>query len=159
MAFTTSNLEELISMLRIQIGDTSETSPTYSDDLLHQILRNAVAALMRRWNDRYYLDNNGVVFRHPSETFQWSSPPVIQHKDRRAIVLQASITIKSGKKFTESDNVANWRDEEISYSNVEAARQRSSTLADDVAELENTLPAKKLARSSSERLYGWTTGY
>ena len=153
MAFKTSNLEELIAPLRVQIGDTDSTD--YTDEILHLILRNAIAALMRRWNDRYYVDNDGVVHRNPNETFDWSSPPVIEHRDRRPVVLQASIMIKSGKKFSESGDAVSWRDEEVAYSNIESARQRSSTLADDVAELNALLPEKKLARSVYGRLYGW----
>lgn len=154
MAFKASNLEELILILRFQIGDTDAT-PTYSDETLHIILRNAVSALMRRWSDRYFVDVEGVIHRNTSETFEWSSPPVIQHKDRRAIVLQASIVIKGGKKFSESGNVASWKDEEISYSNIEGAKQRSSTLTDDIAELESLLPSKRLARPRYGRQYGW----
>lgn len=155
MVFKTSNLEELILPLRVQIGDTDPV-PTYSDEFLHIVLRESVAALMRRWHDQYYVDNNGIVLRNPEAgTFAFSSPPVIQHKDRRPIVLQASIMIKSGVKFSESGNVASWRDEEISYSNIEAAKQRSSTLDDDVRELEVLLPGKKLARLLYGRLHGW----
>ena len=149
-----SNLEELITPLRIQIGDLT-SDPTYSDETLHEILRQSVAALMTRWNDRYYVTNEGVIERNTNEAFDWSSPPVIQHKDRRAIVLMASIMIKSGKKFAESGNIQNWRDEEISYSNVESARQLSSTAQEDRTELEAILPAgKRLARPLMDRLYG-----
>lgn len=156
MVFKTSNLEELILPLRVQIGDNDPT-PTYSDEFLHMVLREAVAALMRRWNDQYYVDNDGVVHRNPEAgTFAWSSPPVIQHKDRRPIVLQASMMIKGGTKFSTSGDVASWRDEEISYSNIESARQRSSTLEDDMRELELILPGKKLARPQVGRLYGQT---
>lgn len=154
MAYKTSNLEELIAPLRIQLGDLTAT-PTYSDETLHLVLRNAVEALMWRWYDKYYLTTEGVVARNPNITWEWSSPPVIQHKDRRPIVLQASIMIKTGAKFSESGNVASWRDDEISYSNIEAARQRSSTLDDDIKELEGLLPAKRLARPQSGRLGGW----
>lgn len=153
MVFKRSNLEELILPLRVQIGDTDLT-PTYSDEHLHMVLREAVASLMYRWSDKYYVDNEGVVNRNPDMTFDWSSPPVVQHKDRRAIVLQSSIMIKSGKKFSESGDAVSWRDEEISYSSIEAARQRSSTLDDDITELENLLPGKKLARPLYGRLYG-----
>jgi hypothetical protein len=64
--------------------------------------------------------------------------------------------VKGGKKFTESGNAISWRDDEISYSGIESARQRSSTLEDDKAELESLLPAKKLARAKMGRLYGWS---
>lgn len=155
MAFKTSNLEELIFSLRVQIGDTG-TTPTYSDEELHAFLREAVLALMSRWSDKYYLDSDGVVTRNPDVTFKWSSPPVIQQSDRRAIVLQSSIMIKGGKKFSESGNVQSWRDEEISYSNIEAARQLSSTVEEDRLELDSILPKpqKKLARPIMDRLYG-----
>lgn len=154
----TTNLEELILPLRVQIGDLGVT-PIYSDEHLHTVLRESVSALMRRWHDRYYVDNEGVVYRNTNITFDWSSPPVIQHKDRRPIVLQSSIMIKSGTKFSESGDVASWRDEEISYSNIESARQRSSTLNDDMSELEALLPGKKLARALYGRLYGQKQEY
>ena len=155
MAYVTSNLEELITPFRIQIGDTT-SDPTYSDEVLHEVLRQAISALMTRWNDRYFVDNEGVVNRNTTELFSWSSPPVIQHRDRRAIVLMASIMIKSGKKFSESGNAHSWRDEEISYSNIESARQLNSTLAEDKAELDSIVPpaSKKLARPLMDRLYG-----
>jgi len=155
MAFKASNLEELITPLRIQIGDTT-SDPTYSDEVLHEVLRQSVAALMTRWNDRYYVDNEGIVNRSPAETFTWSSPPVIQHKDRRAVVLQASIMIKSGKSFVNSGNVQSWRDEEITYSNTEGARQLESTLLRDISELDTLLPpaSKRLARPLMDRLFG-----
>jgi len=155
MVFKTSNLEELITPFRIQIGDTT-SDPTYSDEVLHEVLRQSVAALMVRWHDKYYVDNDGVVNRNSVETFEWSSPPVIQHKDRRPIVLQAAIMIKSGRKFAESGNIQSWRDEEISYSNTESARQLSSTLQEDRAELDSLLPpaTRKLARPLMDRLYG-----
>ncbi len=150
----TSNLEELIVPLRIQLGDIT-TPPTYTDDLLHVILREAVEALMYRWHDRYYVTVEGVVTRSTLVAFDFSSPPVIQGKDKRPIVLQASVMIKTGAKFTNSGSAVNWRDEEISYSNIESAKQRSSTLNDDIKELESLLPAKRLARPQSGRMPGW----
>jgi hypothetical protein len=160
MTFKTSNLEELILPLRIQIGDTGGT-PSYSDETLHEILRVAVNGLMRRWNSKYYVDNNGVVQRNTTITFEFSSPPVIQRADHRAIVLMASIMIKGGKKFTEVSQVVSWRDDEVSYSNIEGARQRSTSLEDDVTELNSILPLpmKKLARALYGDLPGWTQDF
>ena len=153
MAFKTSNLEELIAPLRIQIGDLA-TTPTYSDETLHMVLRNAVTALMRRWNDRYYVDVDGVVHRNSGIEFIWSSPPVIQSGDTRPIIVQASIMIKTGKKFSEAGNAVSWKDDEISYSNREAALQTSSSLKDDIDELNTLLPVK-LAGTKYGRLLGW----
>ena len=156
--FKSSNIEDLILPLRVQIGDT-DGIPTFSDEKLHIILLESVASLMNRWGDKYYITNDGVVRRNSNVDFEWSSPPEIQHKDRRPIVLQASILIKSGAKFSESGSVASWRDEEISYSNIESARQRSSTLEDDQRELESILPSRKLARPKYGRLFGWKENY
>lgn len=155
MSFKTSNLEELIGALRVQIGDI-DPSPAYSDEYLHRILGYAVNALMNRWSKKYYLDNDGVVHRNLSNIFDFSSPPVIQRQDERAIVLQSSIMIKSGTKFSDSGDAVSWRDDEIRFSNIEAARQKSSALADDIAELNAMLPTNKLARPVYGRSYGWT---
>jgi len=156
MTFTQSNLEEILIPLRVHIGDTTEPY-TYTDELLHNILRHAVNALMPRWSNRYYLDNDGVALRNTGTgvTFDFSSPPVIQRQDNRPIVLQAAIMIKSGSKFSSVSSAVSWRDEEISYSNIESAKQRSSALQDDVDELNMLLP-KKLARPAYGRLYGQT---
>lgn len=154
MTYKKSNLEELIDPLRIHLGDTGIT-PTYSDEFLHRTLRNSVNTLMSRWNSKYYIDNEGVAIRNTDNCyFSFSSPPVIQREDERPIVLQASIFIKSGKKFTESGNAVSWRDEEISYSAIEAGKQRSSSWQDDVNELNTILPVK-LARAKMGRLYGY----
>jgi len=158
MTFKRSNLEDLILPLRVQIGDT-DAIPTLSDEMLHVILLESVASLMSRWGDKYYITNDKVVKRNSNVTFDWSAPPEIQHKDRRPIVLQASILIKGGVKFSESSGAVSWRDEEISYSNIESARQRSSTLEDDIKELEAILPSKKLAKALYGRLFGWRENY
>ncbi len=157
MAFKVSNLEPLIGFLRVQIGDLTST-PTYTDETLHNILRYAVMALQPRWSDKYVVDVDGVVYRGPV-VFQFSSPPVIQTKDYRPIVLMASILIKTGNKNVNSGTTASWKDDEVSYSNIEAAKQRDSTLNDDIKELENLLPSKKLARPLYGRLYGWTADW
>lgn len=161
MSFKRSNLEELIGALRVQIGDYSAIA-TYSDETLHNVLRYAVNALMRRWGNKYYVDNSGIVNRNLDYvSFDCAEPPVIQRQDERAIVLQASIMIKSGAKFSTVSSVVSWRDEEFSYSNTEAARQRSSTLNDDIAELDSILPPpnKKLARAKMGRLEGFTADW
>lgn len=151
-----SNLEELITPLRIQIGDTVKASEVYEDDILHEILRHAVNALMPRWSNKYYIDNDGVATRNDLWTYKFSSPPEVQRSDHRVIVLQASIMIKSGTQFSSSGDAVSWRDEEFSYSNIESAKQKSSALKNDVDELEGLLPKKKLAQPVYGRLHGYT---
>jgi hypothetical protein len=160
MAFKKSNLEGLIDFLRVHIGDTTG-SPTYSDETLHNALRYGIMTLQPRWKSRYYLSADGVVTRSTSVRFEVAAPPVIQGKDVRAVILQASIIIKGGNKFSRSGSAVNWRDEEISFSNVESARQMSSTLTDDIQELEGLVPSKnkKLANALYGSLYGWANDW
>lgn len=148
----------LIAPLRRHLGDI--TSPyTYEDSVLSGYLLDAVKALGGRWDHKYYVTTIGgvsdlVVRTNEPDRFDFSEPPVIQYQDERPVILQASIIVKSSNKFSSSGSAVNWRDEEISYSNIESARQRSSALADDIAEL-NSLLVKKLARPKYGRLYGW----
>jgi hypothetical protein len=118
-----------------------------------------VKALGNRWHNKYRVAtvdsvDNLVIRSDNSYMFEFSEPPVIQYQDERAVVLQASILIKSGTKWSESGSAVSWRDEEISYSNLESARQRSSTLEDDISELDRLFPIK-LAKAKYGRLYGW----
>lgn len=149
----TDNLEELITPLRIQIGDTG--SSTYTDDWLHEVLRYSVNSLMPRWNNRYYVDNDNVVQRNDTYAFEFSSPPVIQRSDHRAIILQASIMIKGGYVYTNAGSAVSWRDDEISCDARQASALWSSSLKQDTDELNMLLP-KRLAAARYGRLYGYT---
>jgi hypothetical protein len=155
----TTTLAYLIPQLRRHISDF--TAPySFDDTLLSGLLFDAIKALGRRWNNRYRVATvdsvpDLVVRSDDSTMFTFSAPPVIQYQDERAVVLQASIILKSSTKWSESGSAVTWRDEEISYSNLESARQRSSTLQDDIGELNGMFPVK-LARAKYGRLYGWT---
>jgi hypothetical protein len=119
---------------------------------------DSVEALMTRWSNRYYISADGVVTRNPNCTFEFSTPPVIQSKDKRAIVLMASIILKSGKKNTQSSSTASWKDDEVSYSNIEGSKQLSSSLTEDINELNRMLPIK-LAQAKVHRNYGWVQDF
>lgn len=154
----TTTLAYLIPQLRRQLSDY--TAPyTYSDDVLSGFLLDSIKALGGRWNNRYRVATvdsvSDLVVRNSSTyLFEFSEPPVIQYQDERAVVLQASIFIKSSTKWSESGSAVTWRDDEISYSNLESARQRSSTLQDDINELNKLFPIK-LAKVQYGRLRGW----
>jgi len=154
----TTTLAYLIPQLRRHLSDYDEPY-TYTDAVLSGYLLDSIKALGSRWNNKYFVATvddveNLVVRNENSRMFVFSEPPVIQRQDERAVILQASIMIKSSTKWSASGSAVNWRDEEISYSNVESARQRSSTLQDDLEEL-NALFPKKLAKARYGRLYGW----
>lgn len=155
----TTTLTYLIAQFRRHLADY--TAPyTYEDATLSGFLFDAIKALGHRWNNKYFVaivDSvpNLIIRNENSDLFDFSEPPVIQSQDERAIVLQGSIIIKSSTKWSESGSAVNWRDEEISYSNVQSARQRSSTLDDDIRELNELFPVK-LAQPLYGRQYGWT---
>jgi hypothetical protein len=152
---TITNLESIIFPLRLQLGDVSDT-PKYSDDMLLETLKHSVNALSDKWSGKYFIDNNGVVHRNSqtSEEFEFPSPPVIMLSDHRAIVLMASIMVKSGQRFSASNDVSSWKDDEISFSNIEGSKQLTQSLTDDIKELMSILPARKLARPLYGRLRG-----
>jgi len=154
MAYTVSNLEPLINFLRLHIGDTG-TSPTYSDEILHESLRYSIVSLGKRWNNKYYIDNNGVAQRNGNYSyFNFASPPVIERSDHRPIILQASIIIKSGQAHSGSGDAISFRDDEFSYDARDITRQRTASLERDIAELERLLPIK-LAGAKKRRLIGY----
>jgi len=155
----TTTLTFLISPLRRHLADY--TVPyTYDDATLSGFLLDGMKALGHRWHNKYFVATvesipNLIVRRDNTDLFEFSEPPVIQYPDERAVVLQASIIIKSSTKWSESGSAVTWRDEEIAYSNVQSAKQRSSTLDDDVKELNELFPIK-LAQPGYGRMYGWT---
>lgn len=154
----TTTLAYLLPQMRRHIADYSEPY-AYSDTLLSGLLFDAIKALGRRWNNRYRVATvvgiPDLVIRCDDYTmFEFSEPPVIQYQDERAVVLQASIMLKSSTKWSESGSAVSWRDDEIAYSNLESARQRSSTLQDDINELNSIFPVK-LARGKYASLAKW----
>ena len=154
----TTTLAYLIPQFRRHLSDY--TIPyTYDDATLSGFLFDSIKALGHRWNNKYFVATvdsiSDLIIRNTNNTFEFSEPPVIQSQDERAIILQASVIIKSSTKWSESGSAVNWRDEEIAYSNVQSARQRSSTLDDDIKELNELFPVK-LAQTQYGRLYGWT---
>ena len=154
-----TTLAYLIPQFRRQLSDY--TVPyDYSSAVLSGFLLDSIKALGHRWNNKYFVAtvagvSDLIIRNENSYLFDFSEPPVIQSQDERAIILQGSIMIKSTTKWSESGSAVNWRDEEISYSNVQSARQRSSTLDDDIRELNELFPVK-LAQSKYGRQYGWT---
>lgn len=173
-----SDLDYLIGPLRAHLGDVQ--SPfTFSDALLRRTLVDAVKALSHRWQFRYKISAAGTigelnytasgidynyysVSRNTTKyTFIDTEPPVIQISDERAIILQASIIIKSGNLHASSANSSfgSWRDDELSYSNIESGKSFQTSLSDDRLELDSLLPsrARKLARTDRQSLGGFTS--
>lgn len=155
---TPTNLDYLISSLRLHISDTTEPY-TYTDEELRTRLVNAVKTLMYRWNYKYIIDENNNATRNPNVVFLFPEPPTIQYADEIPIVLQASIDIKSAVLFNTANTTgASWKDDEISFSNNEGLRALSESLQRDKDILEGILPTarERLAQPKKQSLPGFT---
>jgi hypothetical protein len=133
-----SDLTFLISDVRTLIGDIS-TPYRFEDATIENALFTAVKLLGRRWNYRYLLDESNNVSRNSSSTFTVDTPPVIEFVDQGIIALQAVIILKSASAWESTWDIASWRDDEIAYSNIQGARSRDTSLAQDQALLEEAL--------------------
>lgn len=139
-----SDVTYLVSDLRLYLYDLVEPY-TYTDDLLDSYLQQAIKMLGSRWNYRYMVDSEGTVTRSSTVSFTATSPPVIEFADEAKIILQASIIIKAGTSFNSSWDVASWKDDEISYSNIQGARSRDTSIARDDELLELLLKGRLFA--------------
>lgn len=157
--YTSSSLDYLIPQLRDHLGDRD--AKTYSTDFLRQQLFSAFKALVPRWQYRYSIDALDVITRNPDVTFVFAEPPTIQKFDERPIILMASIIVKRGLLQSSSLGFGSWRDDEISYSNIEGSRVLKESLAMDMEELETILPSRtrKLSKASKQSLPGFINIY
>ena len=157
MAITTeTNLDYLITDLRLHLGDITEPY-RYTTDWLRTSLVMSVKALMRWWNYKYLIDSDYNASRNPRSTFLFPAPPTIEYGDEYPIVLMASIIIKEGSLEESAWNAGSWRDAEIAYSNIEGNRARTTSLKQDWETLESILkpPQKRLAQSRKGSLPGY----
>ena len=154
---TSTNLDYLIPFLRLKLGDMDSDSYRYVDSWLRTSLVMSVKTLQRWWNHRYLVDTDYNVSRNSNYTFLFSSPPIIQNSDEEPILLMASIIIKSGSLESNSWDVGSWKDNEISYSNIEGSKSRTKSWAQDWEELTMLLtpPDKRLAQARKGSLPGF----
>ncbi len=138
-AIPTDDLDFLVSDLRLLIRD--QTAPyKFTDLTLRQALYAAVRTLGRRWRFRYMLAEDGTISRNTNlTTFLEDEPPIIEFPDQEIILLQACIIMKSAEIYGSSWDVASWRDDEISYSNIQGAKTRDESIKRDIELLEKLL--------------------
>ena len=55
-------------------------------------------------------------------------PPIIYQEDERAIIVRAAIIILEGSLENSAWSTVSWRDNEISFSNLESGRMKSANL-------------------------------
>lgn len=125
-----NELSDLVPTLRLYLGDLS-VPLRYTTTTLTAALIFATKSLMRKWRSKYQTDNDGTMTRNPNYTFEFAAPPVIQYYDEFPIVVQAAIIIKSGSMQEASWQVAAWKDDEISVSNIQADKSRDKSIQRD----------------------------
>lgn len=144
-----NELTDLMGELRLHLGDMIPSTYRYTDEWLSVALESAVMALQRWWGDKYIFETvGGPIIRNPDNIdFVADSPPIIQDRDRRPIILMASILVKSGQLESNSWSVGSWKDAEIAVSTIEGSKAKQFGLGMDWEELKSYLlpPTKKLA--------------
>jgi hypothetical protein len=146
---TSINLDYLLPVLRMQLGDTDSASYRYMDSWLRTTLVTGVKAMQRWWGSRYIVDDTTKNVSRNTEayTFTTAEPPVIQDADERPLILMCSILVKSGQLEANSWNVGSWKDAEIAVSTIEGSRAKEFGYKMDWEELQMYVlpPTKRLA--------------
>jgi len=152
MPVRATNLDYLLDDLRLHMYDIDSSSYRYEDSWLLTSLVAAVKALMPWWNNRYVIDSSNNIARNSNwddADYEFDSPPILQTKDERPVILMAAIIIKGGTLENNAWDYGSWRDDEISFSNIEGGKQKNASLKRDMEELTSyvTPPTKKLAQT------------
>jgi hypothetical protein len=158
----TVNIGYLVPELRLAIGDTDPTTYRYMSDWLKLSITLAIKALNRRWNHKYIIDSNGLVYRNPLATnflYDEATYGVIEASDEYLIILQASIIVLEGSLENSAWNFVSWKDAEMAFSNLESSRSRGDNLKRLIDELNSQIkfPTKKLAWTTKGSLPGYQT--
>jgi len=151
------DLSFLLNDLRLEIGDI--TVPyRYMDQWLNTALLAAVKALGGWWMNRYLVDSNNQVYRNPNILFDPNFTTEIRNTDERDIVLMATIIILGGSLENNAWNIASWKDQEISYSNITGGKIMQDAIQRRWDELNSRLmpPNKRLARALKGSLPGYS---
>lgn len=148
-----------INQLRLTIGDTNAETYRYTNDWLKIALEGSINALAKWWNAKYLLDEYDYIYRNPDVLYKFlrDEPPVVQKEDERPIILMAAIILLEGSLENSAWNIASWRDNEISVSNLEQSRLRSDNLRRLWDELNDLMlpPTKRLAMTQKQSLQGY----
>lgn len=157
----TVNIGYLLPFLRLEIGDTNPETYRYTNDWLLVSLQASMKALARWWRNKYLLDTSNAVYRNHSTgvLFLQDEPPVIEIQDERPIILMASLIVLEGSLENTTWDLASWRDNEISFTNLDSGRIKDLNLTRRRDELLSLMkpPTKKLARIYKGSLPGYRT--
>lgn len=124
-----TNIDYLIPVLRLELGDINPAAYRYTDEWLSVALIVAVKSLQRWWDSRYLVDaTDTIVSRNPLAIYTLLEPPVIESSDDIIIILMADYIIQKGSLESSAWTTSTWRDAEYYVSNVEGAKLRDAGL-------------------------------
>lgn len=136
------NLLELVPAFERQLRQYKNQVDTDSD--LAAYLADAVEALNYRWNREYVITYTAPNTYHVS--------PDIAAKDKRPVILQASIIYKMG-----NSSFISFKDGDFAWN---PAQGRTNPLALDMAELDRIIPpSTKLAGAITAPIRGYSNVY
>lgn len=136
------NLLDLVPAFHRQLKQYIDSEDT--DSKLSAYVADAVDALNWRWNRSY------VVTQVSVNTY--TVAPDISAKDRRPVILMASIIYKGSNL-----DLAKWSDGDFAY---DPQQGRTNPLAFDVQELDKLLPqTPRLFMASTSPLRGFSNGF
>lgn len=131
------DLLDLVPALRRHMNNYLETDEI--DATLAAYLADAIEALQFRWDREYIIEFIPPLTYHVS--------PDIESKDKRPIILMASIIYKMGTL-----QLAGFRDQDFAY---DPQQGRQNPIQMDVEELARFLPIYRLAKPSTAPLRGY----
>lgn len=136
------NLLDLVPAFERQLRQYK--SPTDTDSTLAAYLADAIEALNYRWVRTYIIEYTAPNTYHVE--------PTIAAKDKRPIILQASIIYKMGNL----DSIA-FRDGDFAWN---PSQGRTNPLTLDIAELDRIIPpSAKLAQAITAPIRGYSNVY
>lgn len=135
------NLLDLVPQLKRHLKQYKQDADT--DSVLAAYLADSVDALQFRWDRTYQ-----ITFIPPQS---YSVSPDVVPKDKRPIVLGASIIYKMGNL-----QLAGFKDQDFAY---DPQQGRQNPIQVDVEELARFLPIYKLARPSTMPMRGYNNVY
>jgi len=155
----TYDLDNLIPILRLKIGDTDDTAYRYTDEWLTIALVAGADSLTKWMNFKYLLNDSNLIYRNPNGSFIFDEETygVLEPGDSIVFVIMAAYIILEGSLENSAWDYVSWKDAEISFSNLESSRARSRILESLWQELLAYLkpPTKRLARALKSSLPGY----
>lgn len=132
------NLLDLVPAFKRHLGQYQDTIKD-TDSTLAAYLADSIEALQFRWSRTYVISSIA-----PNS---YSVEPTITSKDKRPIILMASIIYKMGNL-----QLAGFKDQDFSY---DPQQGRQNPIQVDVEELARFLPIYRLAKAKTAALRGY----